>query len=117
MKSSPEDHRQLLLGADAPKEWFASARHEVGSLRVLAVATHAIIAGEVPGLVEPAIVLTPGDETTAPGLLLGSEIAAIDLNIDLVILSACNTAAHGRGRISLARAFLYPGARSLLVSN
>ena len=55
------------------------------------------------------------------GYLSASEIAALKLDADWVILSACNTAAgdaKGAEALSgLARAFFYAGARSLLVSH
>ena len=58
---------------------------------------------------------------TDDGLLTASEIAALKLNADWVVLSACNTAAGGdqgaEALSGLARAFFYAGARSLLVSH
>jgi CHAT domain-containing protein len=92
--------------------------------RVLVFATHALVADEIPGLFEPALVLTPpalADEMD-DGLLTASEIARdLQLDAEWVILSACNTAApDGMGAESLsglARAFFYAGARSLLVSH
>ena len=55
------------------------------------------------------------------GLLTASEIAQLELDADLVILSACNTAAGkevgARGLSGLAKSFFYAGARSLLVSH
>ena len=55
------------------------------------------------------------------GQLTASEVAQLKLNADWVVLSACNTAAAekpGAEALSgLARAFLYAGARALLVSH
>jgi CHAT domain-containing protein len=55
------------------------------------------------------------------GYLSASEIGALQLDADLVILSACNTAAGGVGDsealAGLARSFFYAGARSLFVSH
>ena len=55
------------------------------------------------------------------GLLQASEVAQLKLNADWAVLSACNTASGdgvGAEALSgLARAFLYAGARSLLVSH
>lgn len=92
--------------------------------RVLAFATHGLLAGEVSGLAEPALVFTPplkareGDN----GLLTASEAAKLDLAADWVVLSACNTASGdgtpgAEGLSGLARAFFYAGAKSLLVSH
>ncbi len=107
---------------------------ELHKYRVMSFATHGLVAGELPGLAEPALVLTPPDAASAPsatppaappatddGLLLASEIAQLRLNADWVLLSACNTAAGatpgGEGLSGLARAFFFAGARALLVSH
>ena len=54
------------------------------------------------------------------GLLTASEVAKLNLNAELVLLSACNTMSSNLGNLKglsgLARAFIYAGARSLLVS-
>jgi CHAT domain-containing protein len=91
--------------------------------RIIEFATHALVAGELSGLDEPALVLTPPDvpSDADDGLLTASEIATLKLNADWVVLSACNTAAGGgqgaEALSGLARAFFYAGARSLLVSH
>jgi CHAT domain-containing protein len=87
-------------------------------------ATHGLLAGEVRGVAEPALVLTPPARGSAQddGLLTASEIARLKLDADWVILSACNTA-EGDGTpgaeaySGLARAFFHAGARALLVSH
>ena len=68
--------------------------------------------------------LTPPDQPSAldDGLLTASEAAELKLSADWVVLSACNTAAGdgtpgAEGLSGLARAFLYAGARSVLVSH
>ncbi len=91
---------------------------------VIAFATHGLLSGELRGLAEPALALSPpaqvqpGDD----GLLTASEIAELSLNADWVVLSACNTAGgdgtpDAEGLSGLARAFLFAGARSLMVSH
>jgi CHAT domain-containing protein len=91
--------------------------------RILHFATHGLIAGELSGLTEPALVLTlpsqPSEEDD--GLLTASEVSALQLDADWVVLSACNTAAGDRvgadALSGLARAFFFAGARALLVSH
>ncbi|MFZ1108658.1 MAG: CHAT domain-containing tetratricopeptide repeat protein [Rhodomicrobium sp.] len=91
--------------------------------RILHFATHGLVAGDLTGLDEPALVLTlPSVPTEADdGLLTASEVATLQLNADWVVLSACNTASGdkiGADALSgLARAFFYAGARALLVSH
>jgi len=97
---------------------------ELNHAKILAFATHGLISGEMKGLAEPALVLTPPKVGSLEddGLLTASEIAQLKLDADLVILSACNTASSdgkpgAEGLSGLARSFFYAGARSLLVSH
>lgn len=77
------------------------------------------------GMNEPALVLTlVGDLQGEDGFLTMREVIEdLDLNAELVALSACNTAGetdqanNGEGFAGLTRAFMYAGAKSLLVSH
>lgn len=91
---------------------------------IIAFATHGLLAGDIGGTAEPGIVLTPPSEASESndGYLSASEISALELNADWVILSACNTAAGdgsegAPGLSGLARSFFYAGARNLLASH
>jgi CHAT domain-containing protein/predicted negative regulator of RcsB-dependent stress response len=119
-----------VLGASAEainlREAASESRVKSAALReyhVIHFATHGLVAGDLSGLSEPALVLTPPERPseTDDGLLTASEIAALELDADWVVLSACNTAAgagEGAEALSgLARAFFYAGARALLVSH
>lgn len=98
---------------------------ELAQYRMLHFATHATLAGQLAGTSEPGLILTPPAIATSEddGYLSGSEIAALRLDADWVILSACNTAGGaGQGEAAealsgLARVFFYAGARALLVSH
>lgn len=112
----------VYLGKDATVSKVKSL--DLSKARVLAFATHGLIAGELPKLAEPALALTPpqAPSETDDGLLRASEAAQLKLNADWVVLSACNTAAANgapgaEGLSGLAKAFFYAGARSLLVSH
>src|SRR5205085_9346992 len=96
---------------------------------ILHFATHGALPKDVKGSLEPGLILTPPEKGTSDakalerddGFLTASEIAALKLDADWVILSACNTAGS-RGEIAealsgMARAFFYAGARALLVSH
>jgi CHAT domain-containing protein len=95
--------------------------------RIVHFATHGLLAGEMASdngtVSEPALVMTPPPTPTPDndGLLRASTIATLKLNADWVVLSACNTAAGsslgGEAMSGLASAFLYAGARTLLVSH
>lgn len=97
---------------------------ELSKYRVIAFATHGVMAGELSGIAEPGLILTPPAEASAEddGYLSASEIAQLRLNADWVLLSACNTAAGdgtpgAEGLSGLAKAFFYSGSRSLFVSH
>lgn len=75
--------------------------------------------GEVEGVAEPALVLTPSGGDAFDGLLTASEIADLDLPADFVALSACNTANLDFTRVAqdlpaLSSAFAQAGARGVL---
>lgn len=112
----------VVTGAAATERAVASA--PLGKVSVIAFATHGLLAGEIGPTVEPALVLTPpaAPQGGEDGLLTASEAAALKLNADWVVLSACNTAAadgtsSGEGLSGLARGFFSAGARALLVSH
>ncbi|MDA9967427.1 CHAT domain-containing protein, partial [bacterium] len=117
--NSSEDN--LYLRERATETELKSA--DLSNSRVLGFATHGLVGGELNGLAEPALVLTPPAEGSDldDGLLMASEVAQLKLNADMVLLSACNTASGenlgAEGLSGLARAFIYAGARSLLVSH
>ena len=118
--------RDLHLGADASKA-SVLASSQSGELRrkkVVAFATHGLMAGDLPQLTQPALALaSTGREAQEPlgALLTLDEVLNLKLNADWVILSACNTAAaDGRADEALgglARGFFYAGSRSLLVTH
>ncbi|MAM11159.1 MAG: hypothetical protein CML23_12005 [Rhizobiaceae bacterium] len=121
-----DDSGTLLLGDAANED--ALARTALEDAAIIAFATHGLMGGEANGLTEPALALTPLDDEIAgmagmrDGLLTASEIAALELDADWVLLSACNTAQGQGGEGSeglsgLARAFFYAGARRLVVSH
>jgi CHAT domain-containing protein len=124
----------LARESDARKgiDWFscreASEREvkhqDLRSVQILLFASHAEVAGEFSGFVEPGIFLAPPDrsDTTDNGYLTASEIAALDIGAQMVVLSACSTAATSGlpgapGLSGLARAFFEAGAKSLMVSH
>jgi len=113
----------ILLGAQATE---ANLRAQpLDQYGVVYFATHGILPGQMHCESEPALALSPpvGTATTATdGMLTASEISALRLNADLVVLSACNTAAAadglGGGALDgLSDAFFAAGARAVLASH
>ena len=114
----------VLLGADATERNLRA--QPLDQYRVLYFATHGLLPGELHCQAEPGLVLsppaTPARSTDEDGLLEASEIAGLKLNADLVVLSACNTAASGgsfggEALAGLADAFFDAGARAVLASH
>ncbi|WP_062731613.1 CHAT domain-containing tetratricopeptide repeat protein [Sphingobium abikonense] len=107
----------LLTGAQATEA--ALRRSDLTSYGVMLFATHGLVGGEMEGLTEPALLLSP--DGPDDGLLTASEVATMRIGADWVILSACNTAAGETAQApaysGLAQAFRYAGAGALLVSH
>jgi CHAT domain-containing protein len=118
--------KDLILGSAATRESVLAANKN-GSLakrRVVAFATHGLMAGDLPNLTQPALAMagTKDDATNVLAPLLTLEdVLTLKLNADWVVLSACNTAAaDGKAEEALsglARGFFYAGSRSLLVTH
>lgn len=117
--------QSVFLGKNATE---ANLRNQaLDDFRVLYFATHGLLPGELRCQAEPGLVLTPPsvsqNNTSFDGLLESSEIASLRLNADLVVLSACNTAASdgrfggGEALSGLAEAFFHAGARNMLVTH
>lgn len=100
-----------------------NARGVLREVRVLAFATHGLTAEDATDGRGPSLVLSsPLPGQGGDGFLSQSEIAGLDLNAEIVILSACDTAASdgspaGRPLSGLCRSFLYAGARSILATH
>lgn len=89
------------------------------SQRILHFATHAFTDSVFDAF--SGLVLALSEEATDDGLLLGYEIAEMNLASELVILSACETGAgepvRGEGVLGLPRLFLRAGAKSVLMTH
>ncbi|MCW3473885.1 CHAT domain-containing protein [Limobrevibacterium gyesilva] len=122
---------RLLLGAAPSDELLgndftakAVQKAQLKNYRVLQFATHALLPAELRCQAEPAIVTSaPDGAPDASGALLtASQVAGLDLDADLVILSACNSGGPGgttagESLSGLARSFFYAGARALMVTH
>jgi CHAT domain-containing protein/Tfp pilus assembly protein PilF len=133
---------RLYIGDQAQEKTAKSG--DLRSARFVLFATHGFLGGEylasdlgpeegdrrTPGAgrspqAQPTLALTlVGDLKGEDGLLTMKEVIEdVELNAELVALSACNTAGetgqanNGEGFAGLTRAFMYAGARSLLVSH
>ncbi|MEY4029336.1 MAG: hypothetical protein RJA90_521 [Bacteroidota bacterium] len=90
---------------------------------VISFATHGLVREELPGLVEPALVLTPANSSLEvnDGIFTATDISRMDLNANLVILSACNSARFNVNMFapeaaSLSTAFFLAGSKATMAS-
>jgi CHAT domain-containing protein len=111
-----------LLGAGFTVD--AVRRAALRDARVLHFATHALLPAEIACQPEPAIIAStpPGAPDSTGALLTASAVANLDLDADLVILSACNSGGPGgttagESLSGLARSFFFAGARALMVTH
>ena len=118
--------RDLIMGAKATRESVLKANTSglLSNKKVIVFATHGLMAGDLPKLLEPALAMSAdGSElkNALSPLLTLEDVLGLKLNADWVVLSACNTAAaDGKGEEALsglARGFFYAGGRSLLVTH
>jgi CHAT domain-containing protein len=120
-----------LMGASSSDELLgpaftadAAMRLPLATYRTLQFSTHALLPAELRCQDQPAIVTSaPPRAADASGALLTSDrILGLNLDADLVVLSACNSGGPGgttagESLSGLARAFFYAGARSMLVTH
>jgi CHAT domain-containing protein len=113
--------RDIILGENFTKARVISS--DVGRSRIVLLATHALLPADLKCQPGPSIVVSV--PTNAPnaevGFLRPGDIEKLQLEADLVVLSACNTAGPnaktGESLSGLARAFFRAGAHGLLVSH
>ena len=94
------------------------ARDAAAGKAVIHFATHAIVRDDDPFASFLALGPSPG-RSGNDGLLTSQEVYTLDLNADLVVLSACRSAGGsvtGDGISAFARAFIYAGTASLVAS-
>lgn len=115
----PPEKAQFFLNEHANED---RAREIAGSSRIVHFASHGVADSDYPQDSFLALSLVENQEGLKEnGLLQAWEIADhLELDADLVVLSACETGAGpdrgGEGLISLSRAFQIAGARSVLAS-
>jgi CHAT domain-containing protein/tetratricopeptide (TPR) repeat protein len=112
----PKERHTTFLGLDATE---ASVKQtNLLDYHLLHFATHAIVDDRNP--TRSGIVLSLVNSGEEDGILRMNEVFNLEMNADLVVLSACQTGlgnlVRGEGMVGLTRAFLYAGARRVAVS-
>jgi CHAT domain-containing protein len=112
----PKERGRLYLGTASTEKAFK--QEPLNQYRWIHLATHSLIDERNPG--RSAVVLARDANNNEDGFLRAIEIADLELNCDLVVLSACETGwgqlSSGEGVIGLSRSFFIAGARSVVVS-
>ncbi len=102
---------------DAASEEFIKSE-AIKKYDYLHIATHGFVNSEKPEL--SGIILSDNKAGGNDGVLYTGEIYNLELNADLVVLSACETGLgkvmKGEGIIGLSRALLYAGTNNIIVS-
>jgi CHAT domain-containing protein len=106
---------QFLYGEKANE---ANFKKQAKQFAVLHLAMHGLLNEKHPIL--SSLAFTENGNLDEDNFLQAYEISEMQLNADLVVLSACETGygklAEGEGVLSLARSFMYAGAPALVVS-
>jgi CHAT domain-containing protein/Tfp pilus assembly protein PilF len=114
----PEDSSECWLSFDANLENVVN--QNLTQYRYVHFATHGLINNEKPRLTALALCLIDNEGKPKRGFLTLNEIFNLNLNADMVTLSACGTAlgkeVNGEGLVGLSRGFMYAGAKRLVVS-
>jgi CHAT domain-containing protein len=94
---------------------------DLNNYRVLHFVTHLLASSDLGCQSEPALIFSPpaGAKTADDALLTSTDVASLNLDADIVILSSVGIRGSGGGESinGLARSFFYAGARSLLVQH
>lgn len=105
---------QVLLGQEATEARLKSA--DLTPFQYIHLATHGHTNSTEPSL--SGLLFEPGDGED--GVLHVGEVLGMELNADMVVLSACRTGitsrASGAGLMGLSRAFMYAGTNTVVAS-
>jgi CHAT domain-containing protein len=114
----PRGMGHLALGFEATRE--LALQPSLGQYRIIHFATHALLDTVHPALSGIVLSLVNRRGQRQNGFLSAYEIYNLHLPVDLVVLSACETAlgkdVKGEGLIGLTRGFMYAGAPRVVVS-
>ncbi|MCI0604307.1 CHAT domain-containing protein [bacterium] len=112
----PQTASTLYFGEQATEANFK--KEPILQYKIIHLATHAVVDEEFPR--RSGIILSQTKEAEEDGILQMHEIVNLNLNADLVVLSACETGlgklVGGEGIVGLMRAFLYAGTKDVVVT-
>lgn len=115
-RSFPADRVRTLTGGEVNERAVKGLR--LKGYGIIHFACHGYV-DEIDPL-GTALVLTAGPSAGEDGYLRTEEIAGLETDADLVVLSSCRSASglleNGEGILSVARPFFFAGARSVLAT-
>ncbi|NNE71498.1 MAG: CHAT domain-containing protein [Rhodothermales bacterium] len=113
-RSRSAEPAQVMLGSRASESALKST--DLTAFRYVHLATHGYTNPEEPSL--SGLIFEPGDGED--GVLHVGEVLGLELNADMVVLSACRTGVTSRGAgnglMGLSRAFMYAGTNTVVAS-
>jgi CHAT domain-containing protein/Tfp pilus assembly protein PilF len=114
----PAGQAMVMLGFDANREHATS--RELANYRVVHFATHGLLDNSHPELSGLVFSLLDRNGKAQNGFVEMQDIYNLNLPVDLVVLSACETGLgmniRGEGLVGLTRGFMYAGASRVLAS-
>jgi CHAT domain-containing protein/Tfp pilus assembly protein PilF len=118
LASVPAASAMKALDFKASRETATSG--ELGQYRIVHFATHGLLNGEHPELSGIVLSLVDKDGRERDGFLRLHEVYNLRLPVELVVLSACQTAlgkqVKGEGLVGLVRGFMYAGSKRVVAS-
>ncbi len=109
------DSGDIYIRKEATEENF---KKECSSYKYLLLATHGLLNEKNP--MESSLAFSMNSRSNEDGFLKASEVLNLDINAELVVLSACETGLgrirSGEGVVGLTRSFMYAGTPSIVVS-
>lgn len=116
----------VRVGPDFTQEAIDAISGELSDYRIVHFATHGLLWPTPDCFSEPALAVSVASGSEGDPLLTATEIRGLNLDAQLVVLSACETAgpaergelgAGGDSLSGLARAFFAAGARAVVASH